>query len=144
MKAHYLQLFRYEDWAMRKIIPLLEESQDEAALKLFQHILLAREVWFNRVTGANNPYLFDGKSLAECVESYQKNQAEWMSFLATADFEAMVNYQTMEGAPFSDKIKDILTHVVNHSTYHRGQITNCLKGKIELVSTDFIFFLREK
>lgn len=143
MKEHYLQLFTYENWANQRIISLLKESQDEDALKIFQHILLARQVWFNRVTNQNHPFIFEGKSLAECVESHQKNQTDWMDFLETADFETIISYQSLEGGAFSDKLPNILTHVVNHSTYHRGQITNALKGKIKLLSTDFIFFLRE-
>ena len=144
MKEHYLELLGYENWAMQKIIPVLSESRDADALKLFSHILFAREIWFNRISGQNNPYDFDGKSLEECVNAYQKNQTEWIKFIESVeDFEIDVNYQTTEGKPFSDKLKNILTHVVNHSTYHRGQITNTLKEKIKLPSTDFIFYLRE-
>lgn len=143
MKEHYLQLFTYENWANQKIISLLKESQDEDALKIFQHILLARQVWFNRVANQNHPFIFEGKSLEECIESCQRNQSDWINFLETANFESIISYQSLEGKAFSDKLPNILTHVVNHSTYHRGQITNTLKGKIKLLSTDFIFFLRE-
>jgi len=145
MKDHYLELYRYENWAMRKIIPLVETSSDPEAERLFKHILLARELWFNRVSGSSNRYDFDGVDFAECVTAYHRNQAEWMDFIGgCGDFESAVHYQTLAGEPFSDKLKSILTHVVNHSTYHRGQITSVLKGKLELASTDFIFFLREK
>jgi uncharacterized damage-inducible protein DinB len=68
-----------------------------------------------------------------------------MTFLdSVEDFETIVSYQTTEGTPFSNQLNHVLTHLINHSTYHRGQITNSLKGKIKLVSTDFVFFLREK
>ncbi len=145
MKDHYLQLFSYEDWAMQRIISVLQECQDPDAILMFQHILLARELWHNRIANQNNPYLFEGKSLQDCVTAYQRNQSEWIIFLEAAeDFDAIVNYKNLSGEPFSDVLKNILTHVVNHSTYHRGQITNTLKGKIKLPSTDFIFFFREK
>jgi uncharacterized damage-inducible protein DinB len=145
MKEHYLQLFSYEDWAMQKIISILQECQDSEAIQMFQHILLARELWHNRVANTNNPFRFDGKSLRECVESYNRNQTEWMSFLENVDdFDVAVNYKTTENTDKSTKLKNILTHVVNHSTYHRGQITNILKGKTKLASTDFIFFALEQ
>ena len=145
MKENYLQLFAYEDWAMQKIIAILQECQEAEAIQMFQHILLARELWHNRVANKNNPFIFDGKSLRECVESYQKNQSEWINFLESAeDFDSDVNYKTTEGTTKTIKLKNILTHVVNHSTYHRGQITNILKGKTKLVSTDFIFFALEQ
>jgi uncharacterized damage-inducible protein DinB len=145
VKEHYLQLFNYEDWAMQKIISILQECQEAEAIQMFQHILLARELWHNRVANQNNPFIFDGKSLRQCVESYQKNQSEWINFLeSTEDFDADVNYKTTEGTTKTTKLKNILTHVVNHSTYHRGQITNILKGKTKLASTDFIFFALEQ
>jgi uncharacterized damage-inducible protein DinB len=145
MKDHYLQLFTYENWAMQKIISILQECQEKEAIEMFQHILLARELWFNRVADQNNPYIFEGKSLRESVESYTRNQAEWIKFLETVeDFERIIAYKNLKGDPFSDKLKNILTHVVNHSTYHRGQITSILKGKVKLESTDFIFFSHEK
>lgn len=144
MKEYYLQLFAYEDWAMQRIISILQECQDMEAIQMFQHILLARELWFNRVADQNNPFIFDGKSLRDCVSAYQKNQIEWVSFIETADFETVVSYKNLAGESLSDQLKNVLTHVVNHSTYHRGQITNTLKGKVKLQSTDFIFFLREK
>lgn len=145
MKDHYLQLFRYEDWAMQKIISILQECQEPDALNIFSHILFAREIWFNRVSGENNPYNFEGKSLRDCVNLYQKNQTAWINFLISADdFDRKVEYKTTDGIPFSNNLNNILTHVVNHSTYHRGQITHTLKGKVSLQSTDFIFFLREQ
>jgi uncharacterized damage-inducible protein DinB len=60
MKTHYRELFEYEDWAMKKIIPLLEESRETEALELFSHILFARQIWFDRVSGQNNPTDFTG------------------------------------------------------------------------------------
>lgn len=145
MKEHYLQLFAYEDWASQKIISILQECQDMEAIQMFQHILLARELWFNRVADQNNPFNFEGKSLRDCVNAYEKNQNEWVKFIdATEDFERIVSYKNLSGDSLSDKLRDILTHVINHSTYHRGQITNTLKGKVKLQSTDFIFYLREK
>lgn len=144
MKEHFLELFEYEDWAMQRIIATLTEAQDADANKLFAHILFAREIWFNRVAGQSNPYDFDGKSLDELIAAYRDNQRKWIEFIeATEDFDAAVNYNTTDGEPFSNKLKHLLTHVVNHSTYHRGQITNTLKGKLKLISTDFIFYLRD-
>ena len=145
MNDHYLELYAYEDWAMQKTIRLVEESSDSEAGRLFRHILLARELWFNRVSGSQNRYDFEGIPLAECLDAYRRNQGEWIEFIGSIhDFEAQVTYHSLAGDPFSGELKGILTHVVNHSTYHRGQITSVLKGKLELVSTDFIFFLREK
>lgn len=145
MNDHYIELFDYENWAMRLIIKTLREANDGEANGIFAHILFAREIWYNRVANRSNPYEFEGKSLDEMVAAFEKNQQEWCGFVASAvDLDAVVEYKTLAGEPFSDRLKNILTHVVNHSTYHRGQITNTLKGRLKLISTDFIFYLREK
>lgn len=144
MKEHFLELYAYEDWAMRKIIPLVEVSGDAEAARLFRHILLARQLWFNRVSGNDDQFVFDGIELEECIKAYERNQSKWVAYIDDIEeFDAMVEYKTLEGDLISSKLKGILTHVVNHSTYHRGQITAILKGKLKLESTDFIFFLRD-
>ena len=50
----------------------------------------------------------------------------------------------MKGEPFTDSVEDTLFHVVNHSTYHRGQIITMLReaGETKVVSTDLIHYLR--
>ena len=49
-----------------------------------------------------------------------------------------------KGETFSNKIKDILFHIINHSTYHRAQIATDLKQNgIEPINTDYIFYKRK-
>ena len=56
----------------------------------------------------------------------------------------MYAYKNLKGDPFEDRIEDTLFHVVNHSTYHRGQIITMLReaGVAKVVSTDLIHYLR--
>ena len=50
----------------------------------------------------------------------------------------------MAGDPFLDNLTDILTHLVNHSTYHRGQITQLLRRPgMTPPGTDYILFARQ-
>lgn len=70
----------------------------------------------------------------------------WENFIQTldpTDFDQMISYQTSNGISFETALKDILTHLINHGTYHRGQIIQLLKEeRAEVPSTDFILFVR--
>jgi uncharacterized damage-inducible protein DinB len=54
------------------------------------------------------------------------------------------SYRNMKGDPFEDTYEVTMFHVVNHSTYHRGQLTTMLRqaGVAALAATDLIHYLR--
>ena len=70
---------------------------------------------------------------------------EFPSQLTPADLDGSRGYKTTEGKACSNVLSDMLIHVVNHSSYHRGQITTLLRqsGAVPQ-STDFILFIRLK
>jgi len=61
------------------------------------------------------------------------------------DLEKELSYKSVKGEPFTNRISHVIQHVVNHSTFHRGQIITMLRnaGVTELFPTDFIAFERE-
>ena len=59
------------------------------------------------------------------------------------DFETRINYQTTAGRTFGNEVKDILFHMINHATHHRGQILANLKANdIEPEALDYIIYKR--
>ena len=60
-------------------------------------------------------------------------------------FERIVSYKTMTGEIYEQSVVNMLFHMVNHATYHRGQIVTMLRelGVNNLISTDMIVFFRE-
>ena len=150
MKEHYLQLFKYDDWASGKLLSVLVENRidNEAILQKFSHILFARQIWLWQILGKTElPKQLENASLENLIAAIDADKAEWINYLESADdedFSYTIEYRRTQGTPFETEIKDILTHVVNHSTYHRGQIAAILKLIYDKVpSTDFIFYLRE-
>jgi len=68
-----------------------------------------------------------------------------MSKLDEKNLATIIAYKNFKGDSFENRVEDILTHVINHSTYHRGQIIAQLKGQLpSLPSTDYILFIREQ
>ncbi len=59
------------------------------------------------------------------------------------DLNKRVEYENSEGRTFANDVKDILFHVVNHSTHHRGQIMMDLRvSGIAPEPLDYIFYKR--
>jgi uncharacterized damage-inducible protein DinB len=112
------------------------------------HILLAQLIWYSRSNKIQISYTpWEKKTFEECLKMYEELSNNWLSFcndLTEKDLAETIHYTNSKGEKFQNTLQDILTHVVNHSTYHRGQIIAKLKGKLPtLPSTDYIFFRRE-
>lgn len=55
-----------------------------------------------------------------------------------------ISYKNSRGERFENSVRDILFHVINHSTYHRGQIaTDCKLHGMTPLATDYIFYKRD-
>lgn len=61
----------------------------------------------------------------------------------SGNFPRLIRYRNSNGEQFDNSIADILTHVINHSSYHRGQIFKMLRQKgEEPINTDYITYAR--
>lgn len=150
MKKQITTLFEYETWANGKILDALAQLKepDEKSLDIMSHILLVQMVWYSRIIGIADPPVWAKKSLQQCNELYTVNNKVLTPFFAQLTDELLkkeIAYKNTKGNKYENAASQILTHLFNHSTYHRGQIVERLKGKIpQMPVTDFIAFVREK
>jgi len=57
----------------------------------------------------------------------------------------VVAYKNIKGEPFQSPVWQIVLHIVNHASYHRGQITTMLRQLGHTpVPTDLIAFYRRE
>ena len=71
------------------------------------------------------------------------NYEHSLHILDKFDLTATMSYTNSKGQTFSNSIRDILFHVINHSTYHRAQIaTEFKQNGLEPLVTDYIFYKR--
>jgi uncharacterized damage-inducible protein DinB len=64
--------------------------------------------------------------------------------LEEADFLLSLRYRNMAGEEHEDPIGEILSHVFNHQTHHRGQAHDLLsQTEVAPPSIDLIYFMRE-
>jgi uncharacterized damage-inducible protein DinB len=158
--THHL---RYNLWANERIGHLLM-AQDDARLSLEQknsftsinktlfHIWDAEVIWLTRLKGGTvqdwPSKTFRG-SKTEMLHGFIKNSTELLTFVEKQGLpfqQQYVVYKSMKGDAHESTVEEILFHVVNHGTYHRGQIITLLHGAgaTQLVSTDLIVWLREQ
>lgn len=121
------------------------------ALGIAAHVQLAREIWLGRLTGRPlppPPDWFPALGLDALRAKGRAIDAAWKAFLATLSDDTLntfCHYTSSEGDMYRSYVDDILTHVFNHATYHRGQIAplvSQLGGERAL--TDFIALTRER
>jgi len=149
---HFRHLFAYEGWANTRMLAAIHEAPADsaahsAALAAFSHMLAAQTVWLDRIAGrTSDNSIWEPRLIDVCEAVFAENTALWSAFMENLTEEhihASVPYGNLKGEPFTSSLKDILTHVFNHSTYHRGQVILHLKGTVSpLPPTDFIVFTR--
>jgi uncharacterized damage-inducible protein DinB len=154
-------LYAYNRWANARLIEVIAglpaerltaeiPSSFPSILGTLAHIAAAEWVWLRRWKGENPtafPDWLAAPSLPGVREKLAEIEAERASFvgsLSDADLERPLDYRTLAGDPFRNRLADLLVHVVNHSSYHRGQLTTMLRQVgATPVATDFVLFKRE-
>ncbi|WP_394747787.1 DinB family protein [Spongiimicrobium salis] len=148
MKVFLNQLFDYNFYCNKKLIEECGKVKDKLPQKskaLFSHILNAHHLWNARLLGSTSKYeafqLHDF-SLWEDLH-YENQRSSFEVITQTEDFEKRVDYQNDKGRLFITSVKDILFHIINHSTHHRGQIsTNFRDNGLEPFPMDYIEYKR--
>jgi uncharacterized damage-inducible protein DinB len=155
------QLFGYGSWATARMFSAAEalgQEQLEAPIvssfpsigATLAHIVGTEWIWLRRWLGTSptsGPDWAVKPTLTELKVQLAAIEAERASFLARltdADLEGVVSYRAPDGLAFSHPLGELMRHVVNHSTYHRGQLATLLRQLGHTPpNTDFTRYLRE-
>jgi uncharacterized damage-inducible protein DinB len=146
------RLFVYNRWANRLTFDSLRRTpgRSEKALRAFVHLLTAEREWLSRLrenrdtTGFNfwPEMLLDGCEalMGETHGAYE----ELLDGLAEADLDRVASYKNSRGVAYRTSFRDILAHVMCHSTYHRGQVAAAVRADGgEPAYTDYVAWVRE-
>lgn len=150
MKKYFLDLFEYNNWANDKIILKLHELnyefKEQHPLKILSHIISSQDTWLERVKGTKtyNIFLWEEYSIQEIEVLSISSHKGWIKFISKMsekNFDSVCSYKNSKGEKNSRSYQDIIQHLINHSSYHRGQINQILRmNNIEPVITDFIYY----
>jgi uncharacterized damage-inducible protein DinB len=159
---HYLaQLLRYSSWANQTLFRAIPHEVLDVPIKssfptirrTALHIWDAEWVWFERVNGRSPGDLdlefYDGP-FEEAVRLMSEQSSQWIAAIDSRsddELSASIEYRNIKGEPFTRCFDEIVMHVCNHSTFHRGQIVTMLRenGVTDIPGTDMtLFFASQK
>ncbi len=147
MKQFFKDIFGYNHHFNQKLLDAFIDNQDkpsEKSLKLLHHILNAHQIWNNRIDPKQVTFgVWEIHNIQDSKNIDEANYEQTLHILDTFDLNETINYSNSKGQVFNNTVTEILFHVANHSTYHRGQIaTEFKQNGLNPLVTDYIFYKR--
>jgi uncharacterized damage-inducible protein DinB len=156
------ELLTFNAWANRRILgaagALTQEQFTQQIVSSFrsvqetlQHIAGAELAWMERVQGRSPekmpaaPENRDLKTLESLWSPLLSLMEEYGRGLTQERLDELVDYKTFSFGDARSPRWQMLQHMVNHGTYHRGQVITMLRQLgAKSVGTDMIMFYRER
>jgi uncharacterized damage-inducible protein DinB len=116
------------------------------------HVYAAEWAWYSRWTGSSPSALLTADAFPDVVSIrrvWTENERNVRAFVASVGepgIARVISYKLLSGAAGASPFWQMLQHVVNHASYHRGQVTTMLRqlGALPAKSMDMIAFYREQ
>ena len=163
MKEILKQLAAYNLWANNVLLDAVKKLPEDlcqkeitssfnSLLKTVVHMWNSETVWWQRmklqeriIEPKDN---FNGTT-SDAIDSLFQQNKQWMEWVNNAQeyhLEHVFQYQNFKGEQFKQPLFQMLLHVFNHGTYHRGQIVTILRqlGIEKIPQTDFIAWSRKR
>lgn len=160
--AEALDLFRYNAWANRVLfdavapLPAEEYARDLKSSHggihgTLAHLVWAEALWLTRWRGQPNPAVPQGRDLHSLDdvrarwEAIEAERSAWLNEFTDGRLEETVRVRPTTGGEYAHTYAQMFRHLVNHSSYHRGQVITMLRqlGR-QPPSTDLILYYRRK
>jgi uncharacterized damage-inducible protein DinB len=158
----FLRMFKYDHWANRQCLNAINLATMNLApdakpaftetLGRIAHILSAQKLWLERIQKqSQSTPVWPTSTIEECVALAEEMYSAWSNYLerignqfAPGSLDDKVEYRNSKGDLWSSRAEDILTHVLFHSAYHRGQIALQMRASgMAPAYTDFIHAVRQ-
>lgn len=163
MKELLKQMAAYNVWASQKILEVINALTEEkqkadmpssftSLYKTVLHMWDAESVWWQRLKMHERLIVpsenFNG-SMQDVSNGLLAQSALWKDWVENSTdmaLEHVFQYYNNKKELFKQPVWQMVLHVFNHGTYHRGQLINMLRqlGMDKLPQTDFIIWSRKK
>ena len=155
-------LYDYDAWANHRSLDaasaLTAEQFTKALGSSFSsvrdtlaHIYGAEWVWLERFQGRSPSSLPDTTQFAdvaglrECWAEHETRLLTFVRGLKQSDLDRVLEYKTLKFGVYRNPLWESMQHLVNHGTYHRGQVTTLLRQLgVQPIATDLMHFYRER
>ena len=157
--AELTDLYEYNRWAHELVFESVSDLSKEQYERVvggsfpsvrltLEHVLATEVVWLSRWEGhslgeaPDYSGIADSAALIRMWRYFRERQDGFITSLADDELAKPIAIRTRSGIETVQPLGDTMLHVVNHSTYHRGQITNLVRqvgGKPR--STDYFTYI---
>jgi uncharacterized damage-inducible protein DinB len=149
MKTQIGRMLNAMTWADTELLAAIQANAatQEDSLPLFGHVLAAEHLWLCRLERRETRVpVWPSLSIAEYEALAAENARGYQLYfekLGEADLASMVRYRNSKGDEYTNSVLDILTHVVIHGAYHRGQVARIIgRAGGQSPNTDYIVYVR--
>jgi uncharacterized damage-inducible protein DinB len=147
---YFQRQFVYDAWANREVLTAIQTGGDYTArpLALMAHIVSAEGLWLERLKGEPQSLPvwpdFDFHQCEAHAEDLARLWPDYLKMIRSGSLVQKISYQNSKGEAWNSTVQDVLTHVVMHSAYHRGQVAALMRSNGQTpASTDFIHAVRQ-
>jgi uncharacterized damage-inducible protein DinB len=159
--AHHRRFARYNAWANSRLFDACSLLADTAYYaerpsffgsihRTLNHVLVGDRIWLGRFLGTDEPApALDAELYADRHALRAARQAEDARLIAFVDgldaqrLAAAITYRNTRGERFTQPLAELLAHLFNHQTHHRGQVHGMLSATpVAPPPLDLIYFLR--
>lgn len=155
------ELYRYNRWANARFLDAVSALTRDQFVKAMPgshpsvretlvHVLWGEWLWLQRWKGTSPTMVFaphefpDASALRSRWMEVEIEEVEFLRSLTEDRLSAVVRYVNVHGQPWEYALWKQLVHVVNHSSYHRGQAAMMLRQLgVQPPPTDFLVFYDE-
>ena len=163
MKAHFQKMAAYNCWANTRLYEAAGKLTAEALaaprsgffpslLRTLNHILVGDTLWMGRLEGTGSLGITsldqilhtEFADLKTAREALDQRIIAYVDALVPSRLEEDLGYRTVAGDPMTTRVDQVLAHVFNHQTHHRGQAHAMLSStEVAPPVLDLIYFLRD-
>ena len=162
MKELLQQYAAYNIWANKILVDRISKLNDEeinkeiassfpSLYKTMQHMWLAEEAWWQRLKLVENIDLQSEKftgTFTELTASHARQSQQWVEWINNATENQLLHVfaYIRNKEQLKMPVYQMLQHVFNHATYHRGQLVTMLRqlNADKIPATDFSAYCRTK
>jgi uncharacterized damage-inducible protein DinB len=136
---------RYTAWASARLVDAASKlsaselahdfkTSEKSIMGTLAHVFAADRVWWHRINGTTPAKFIDPEKdfLLETLQTeWPALLAQWEEFVAAKDEAALavkIEYKDLKGNAWATPLWQIILHVVNHGTHHRGQVAGMIRA----------------
>ncbi|MBX2888845.1 MAG: DinB family protein [Ferruginibacter sp.] len=158
--THYAS---YNLWANQRITDAILNLPDDhiyreiassfsSIYKTAIHLWNTESIWWQRIKLSESVKApsegFNGTVMDVCI-NWLKLSAQWEKWIEKATEATLLDefsYRNISHIPFRQPVYEVLHHLFNHQTYHRGQLVTLFRQLDikQIPATDLILFYRKK